>query len=335
MKKVTVFAVAAFIGFAPVSGYAGFQFNAPQESAQSVITPPIVSGEQNMMPAVPAIRVEKAPVQPIIQSQPQSMPRAPQIAPRPMAPKPVVSKPRTQNDLAVGFGNDLPLATALKQVLPENYTYILDQNIGVGQKVSWNGGQPWPIVINNMIAPLGLKSQIDGKIVRILGAQQPVMTPQPITQQMSRPVMPRPVTPTAPGIVWDSPSSPVSAPTSILAPQLKSQAISKITTETKAVEDETKSIVPDVTQGQWMAQKGNSLKTVLESWSNIEGVDLFWSADYDFVLAGDANISGNFEEAIEELLAGFNDSKPKPMGRLHPNLPHGPAVLVIETSENS
>jgi len=75
------------------------------------------------------------------------------------------------------------------------------------------------------------------------------------------------------------------------------------------------------------------LKTVLESWSNLEGVDLFWSADYDYDLIGDVNISGNFEEAVEELLKGFSDAKPKPVGRLHPNLPHGPAVLVIETSQ--
>ena len=91
------------------------------------------------------------------------------------------------------------------------------------------------------------------------------------------------------------------------------------------------SVIPEVTEGQWLAQSGASLKTVLESWSSLEGVDLFWSSDYDYILAGDVNINGTYEAAVKTLLEGFSQAQPKPMGRLHPNLPNGPAVLVIET----
>jgi hypothetical protein len=96
-----------------------------------------------------------------------------------------------------------------------------------------------------------------------------------------------------------------------------------------------KTVVPEVTQGQWTALSGTSLKTVLEDWSNIEGVDLFWSSDYDYPLVGDVNITGTYEEAVAGLLEGFSDAKPKPVGRLHPNLPHGPAVLLVETGRLS
>jgi len=71
----------------------------------------------------------------------------------------------------------------------------------------------------------------------------------------------------------------------------------------------------------------------LEEWSGQAGAEIFWSSDYDYPLAGEVNISGSFEEATETLLRGFEQARPKPVARLHPNLPHGPAVLVVETRQ--
>jgi len=265
------------------------------------------------------------------------------------------------NDLAIGFGKDLPISTAMKQVIPEGYTYLIDDGITGGKNVSWNGGKPWPQVLNDMVHPLGLKASIDGQIVRITNPTMSTKTMAQPQTQLSTLAEPIKVASAPqfnnPNIMFDTPQldtnyTPQSAPQpnsaiqtpwapqqvnsgprSIIGSQLRKETMVLSSTEPEAVEKLQKSVVPEVTQGQWMAQSGGSLKTVLESWSNLEGVDLFWSADYDYDLIGDVNISGNFEEAVEELLKGFSDAKPKPVGRLHPNLPHGPAVLVIETSQ--
>ncbi len=354
---------------------AGFEFTAPIETPQNnqALTPML--NEQPQMPAVPAITVEQTPVAPVpmiisapstplqIAPQPSFAPSVPMnrptaIAPTPpMAqpqPAPAIQQPSSLNDLAVGFGKDLPLVTAMRQIIPADYTYVMDQDIETGASISWQGGQPWPIVLDNALSQKGLRSEIDGKIIRI---KSPVMaqTPSAPIQIASAPQYQAPpimndaqpqfntFTPTQPVLpVRNVASTPqpstvfpqqAQAPMNILAPQLQAQSIMMNTTETEDLEKLNESIVPDVTRGDWMAQSGASLKTVLESWSNIEGVDLFWSADYDYSLAGDVNISGNFEEAVEEILTGFSAAKPKPTGRLHPNLPHGPAVLVIEAKE--
>lgn len=353
MKMPFKFMTVASLLLMPVAAHAGFQFTAPiQQPSNSQITPlPSIRGTApQSMPAVPAIKVQSEPVHPVM-----AQPKPPMVQQqfRPVAPQQTMAV-SNENSLAVGFGKDLPLVTALRQVVPEGYTYVMDDNIAVGKTVSWNGGQPWPVVLNKMAGDVGLQTQIDGKIVRI--TQQNQMPSVPQSQPVRVASAPQYTTPTitydAPPVapIYDSPQNiaPINrpygapvipqaqtsrGPTNILAPQLQSSSIQLQTTETEDLQELQKSIIPEVTSGQWIAQSGRSLKTVLESWSNLEGVDLFWSADYDYILAGDANISGNFEEAVEELLKGFSDANPKPTGRLHPNLPHGPAVLVIETKE--
>lgn len=67
---------------------------------------------------------------------------------------------------AVGFGRDLPLALALSQVVPAEYSYAFAQNVNVGTMVSWQGGKPWNVVLDEMLAPNGMKADIqDGQVV--------------------------------------------------------------------------------------------------------------------------------------------------------------------------
>ncbi len=79
---------------------------------------------------------------------------------------------------AVGFGADMPLAFALRQVVPEGYTQSFGKNVNLGARVSWNGGKPWNQVVTDMVAPLGLYLNIEGQKAFI-------STAPPSTQQRS------------------------------------------------------------------------------------------------------------------------------------------------------
>lgn len=66
---------------------------------------------------------------------------------------------------AVGFGRDLPLALALSQVVPAEYSYSFARNVNVGTTVSWQGGKPWNQVLDEMLAQSGMKADIeDGQV---------------------------------------------------------------------------------------------------------------------------------------------------------------------------
>lgn len=83
----------------------------------------------------------------------------------------------------------------------------------------------------------------------------------------------------------------------------------------------------------WRAVRGDSLKTVLTDWSEMAGVELYWSSQFDYPLDSSVKMRGSFEDAVQNLLTGLRDARPRPIGRLHPNEPQGPAVLVIETQQ--
>ncbi|MCB9975028.1 MAG: TcpQ domain-containing protein [Rhodospirillales bacterium] len=80
---------------------------------------------------------------------------------------------RTEFEVVEGFGSDMPLALALQQVVPPRYAYSFGKGVNPGHLVSWEGGKPWNQVLNDMISPLKLRTQIEGNVIKILNAQTP------------------------------------------------------------------------------------------------------------------------------------------------------------------
>ncbi|PCI01896.1 MAG: hypothetical protein COB76_00315 [Alphaproteobacteria bacterium] len=297
------------------SAHAGFQFTAPAGQVNNQQPVPPLGGA--LLPQMPDMRIEGAaamPTAPVqgVSSAPTSLLPTPNTTPVSQAPKtglsslmptsvqPVSQAPRGPQGyaMAVGFGKDLPLVTALRQVVPQEYTYVLDDSVPMASNVSWEGGRPWDVVLNDMLAPLGLNASVSGHRVSINNGAAPQIAAATIMPK----IQPRP--------------QPVAY------------------TPAPVVRAQTSMVVPRATRGAWIASRGDSLRNVLEEWSNQAGSDLFWSSDYDYPLAGEVNISGSFEEAVQTLLQGFEQARPKPIARLHPNLPHGPAVLVVETRQS-
>ncbi len=91
---------------------------------------------------------------------------SPSVAPAPLLAQAAPPPPQGFS-LVEGFGSDMPLALALRQVVPPEFAYSLDTGINAASPVSWDGGKPWNEVVSGMIAPLGLQSVIRGKVVHI------------------------------------------------------------------------------------------------------------------------------------------------------------------------
>lgn len=81
----------------------------------------------------------------------------------------------------------------------------------------------------------------------------------------------------------------------------------------------------------WKAVQGEKLRTVLRRWSDEANVALIWNAAYDYELPSDIAMHGTFPDVISQTLMTFSNTEPRPLGKLHPNLPSGPSVLTVET----
>lgn len=74
---------------------------------------------------------------------------------------------RPRYRLATGFGHDVPLAFAVRQVVPPRVHVIFDRGVDRDVLVSWHGGQPWDKVIRTTVTTLGLHLTLSPGIVRI------------------------------------------------------------------------------------------------------------------------------------------------------------------------
>lgn len=106
----------------------------------------------------------KTPRAPAVESRVSHMPRPATPENYPASAVPVSAGGYSE---AVGFGRDLPLALALSQVVPAEYSYAFGKNVNVGASVSWQGGKPWPEVLNDMLAQNGMVAIIDNKQITI------------------------------------------------------------------------------------------------------------------------------------------------------------------------
>lgn len=68
---------------------------------------------------------------------------------------------------AVGFGKDLPLELALSQIVPTGFNYDVEGSTGQNVMVSWEGGQPWNVVLNDMLRPIGMTAVVNNDQVTI------------------------------------------------------------------------------------------------------------------------------------------------------------------------
>jgi len=79
----------------------------------------------------------------------------------------VKREPLRQYTQAVGFGKDLPLALALSQVIPGDFTHRFEGDVDPSVSVSWEGGKPWNLVLADMLADQNLTANIEGNVVII------------------------------------------------------------------------------------------------------------------------------------------------------------------------
>ena len=166
-----------------------------QHQQPSIVMPmaedgPKVQAEPMQQPAQIQPSIPMQPTQPantfpqhMMKAQPQQQPATLAPAPAPQQPQnlylqqqlqptqsPVVSaplQPTNADDVVMGFGKDLPLVTAVRQLIPDQYTYKFTPEVNLGMKVSWDGGMTWQQTLQMILQRGGYSFQIQGNTVLI------------------------------------------------------------------------------------------------------------------------------------------------------------------------
>jgi hypothetical protein len=69
--------------------------------------------------------------------------------------------------IATGFGAQVPLAFAIRQMAPDGYEIILEPPANPDSPVDWRGGKPWTQALAAAVQPLGLAVSVHDKSITI------------------------------------------------------------------------------------------------------------------------------------------------------------------------
>ncbi len=132
-----------------------------------------------------------------------------------------------------------------------------------------------------------------------------------------------------------SSSPPPVAPTPEQAAQANAQPVSPPMKEPVGSNfDPNQAERPVAARGLWQAERGSSLRDVLQSWCDRAGVQLVWSSQFDFPLQATVSLDDTFEGAVRTLLGGFSSASPRPVAQLHRQANFGTRVLIVQTRGN-
>ncbi len=331
-----------------------YQANQGQTNSQ-------INSQINSQPHI----VDQSPV--VIQGRPGNSAPA-QIAQRPSAPS------LAMDPVVEGFGDKVPLTIAIQQILPQGYGYTLGDGVDAGQLVSWRGGRPWSVVMQDMLGSSGLSYSTNGRNVAInsagaaptivTGSAVPVMQPapqaviqpiqQPVMQAQPQQVVQQPVMMQQQPVMMQQPMMMQQQPVMMQQPMMMQQQPvmmqqpmmmqqQPVMMPTPAMQAQTASGSPQPLQIEnpllfqsqtWEARPGHTLRTLLQEWCARVGAELNWTAEFDYPIMASMNMTGTFEEAVRVLLTGFDAAKPTPRGRLHYNPAAGQSILIVEADGN-
>ncbi len=192
-----------------------------------------------------------------------------------------------------GFGKNIPLAIALRQVVPPTYTFQFESNVSEGRPVTWKGGRPWVDVLNDMLAARKLHAGLQGNVLIIASGSEPRLT---------------------------------------LPADSIGDAYAPIQSASNSAASQQRPVVDLQRTQKWSAQSGQSLHEILQMWSSDAKTELAWQSAKDYKLTSAFAFEGTFDQAVDALLSLYGDDANRPQGTLYPNLPDGPSVLLIKAN---
>lgn len=230
--------------------------------------------------------------------------------------EPTPTKAEDVYAVAHGFGKDVPLALALRQIVPADFGYAVQDNANLGLRVDWNGAKPWNEVLNMAIEGYDLEAVIIEKTVLIKKVGTKVQPPKAKIPSM---------------VIDDKPLAES-------ANEEKSEMVYediKITQNASLNPTKLTTKMNPTTVSQWQASKGDDLYPVLVQWCNASGVKLFWNVKDRFELPENIHVEGDFEMAIQRLLMAFKGHKQRPVGQFKEGGADSKALLSISSGARS
>ena len=219
-----------------------------------------------------------------------------------------------------GFGTDIPLSFAVKQIVPEGFQVSFGTGVDQSAKVSWKGGDDWHAVLERMASGSHLSVTYQGaKVVRITqaggvssvtaAAWSPSGDEKPRGGFMIVPYQ-------APKAEPAPAPAPAPAPEPAAAPEpAKAAPAAEAARKAAPVAEATRTepvveAAPIATVEVWRAPKGETADQVISGWAERAGWTTVFRTRVLYDVEASADFSGNFVEATSAFVKSIQ-AKPQ------------------------
>lgn len=184
-----------------------------------------------------------------------------------------------------GFGRDVPMSAAMRQVVPDGWSVSYGVGVDASQVVSWRGAEDWRAVVDDMCNRRGLTVSYDqeGRAVRVTRADdQRVQVAAASGKGGFVLVPPRSAPPEGAG--WQTYQG---------------------------------GGAPAAVGGTWVAKKDQTLRGVLAEWAQRAGWTVTYQSGFEYRLEAPATFGGDFIQASGDLLRSMQSAKPAVTGTFY------------------
>lgn len=235
-----------------------------------------------------------------------------------------------------GFGTDIPLSLAVKQIVPDGYKVQIAPGVDASAPVSWKEGGGWKQAISGAAKGAGFTTTITNDTVRITrsgGAKVEVAesvevpaAPVASGKASARRAAVERARHAPPARVSERPRRERVVQTRrVRDVVVEEETVSgggfvmvgpRVARETVEVVDAkgraggTKVAVAVAPRAEWIVREGENLQSVLRDWSGKEGWKMVWESEFRYQIASSAKFDGDFVQAASELVRSMSHIRP-------------------------
>jgi len=240
-----------------------------------------------------------------------------------------------------GFGSDIPLESAARQIVPEGWTVDFGEGVDKNAAVSWSSAPDWQSALRSAVSKKGYSAQFGSKTV-VISKSAPSAAPAPVSSKPSRPYSSSP-SPKKAQQAKPAPKPAARRPVEVnpghqggggftirpYRPDVQAEGAPKDIV-TKGDFEPYDGSAKIVRQALFSVHEGQMLHSALASWAEQAGWRLVWESEYDYRVHSAANFGGDFIDAVTKLVDAMSDARPA----LTVNFYKGNNVLVVSNKSS-
>jgi len=223
-----------------------------------------------------------------------------------------------------GFGQDIPLESAAKQIVPEGWSVDFGDGVDRRAAVSWSSASDWKSALSSAVARKGYTAQFGSSSVVIAKGGRVAQAPD--APKASPRKEDKPSRPEAPArrerpVKAEEPAAKVGGGGFTMSTYKERKPVEEAKAEPEKAEKAdgkwrpyagkaTKDGDGGSAPAGFAVAEGDDLRAVLESWAAANGWKVVWESKYNYPIAAAAKFDGDFVQATSALVGAMSAARP-------------------------